>query len=89
MVGSFSWGLIRLLQTLPIEEARAPSDWSFGQVVPLVLLAAPLLTIFESFSKRMSFPFLLTGNIADNHSSTIQQHAFDSACAVPHRLFSD
>ncbi|CAG5178150.1 uncharacterized protein ALTATR162_LOCUS8557 [Alternaria atra] len=25
------------------------SDWSFGQVIPLVLLAALLLTIFEPF----------------------------------------
>ncbi|RII13305.1 hypothetical protein CUC08_Gglean004606 [Alternaria sp. MG1] len=48
MVGSFSWGLIRLLRTLQMED-RGFSDWSFGQVVPLVLLAAPLLTIFESF----------------------------------------
>lgn len=54
MVGSFSWGLIKLLQTLGIEKDRGSSDWSFGQVVPLVLLAAPLLTIFESFHKGIS-----------------------------------
>lgn len=50
IVASFSWGLIRLLQTLKIDD-HSSSDWSFGQVVPLVLLTAPLLTIFESFFK--------------------------------------
>lgn len=55
MVGSFSWGLIRLTQTLWIDD-RGSSDWSFGQVVPIVLLAAPLLTIFESFFQGTSFP---------------------------------
>lgn len=40
MVGSFSWGLLRLLQALDIED-RGSGDWSFGQVVPIVLLAAP------------------------------------------------
>ena len=64
MVGSFSWGLIRLLQTLQIQD-RGFSDWSFGQVVPLVLLAAPLLTIFESFSKGTSFFFLIRGHNVD------------------------
>jgi hypothetical protein len=52
MVGSFSWGLIRLLQALDIED-RGSGDWSFGQIVPIVLLAAPLLTIFESFFEGM------------------------------------
>lgn len=56
MVGSFAWGIIRLMQTLQIED-RGSSDWSFGQVIPLVLLVAPLLTIFESFFKGTSFPF--------------------------------
>ena len=58
MVGSFSWGLIRLLQASQVED-RGSSDWSFGQVVPLVLLAAPLLTIFETFFKGIFFSFLV------------------------------
>jgi hypothetical protein len=54
MVGSFTWGLIRLLRTLSITNSGS-SDWSFGQVIPIVLLAAPLLTIFESFFQGISF----------------------------------
>jgi hypothetical protein len=53
MVGSFTWGLIRLTQTLQIDD-RGSSDWSFGQVVSIVLVAAPLLTIFESFFEGTS-----------------------------------
>jgi hypothetical protein len=57
MTGSFMWGLIRLTLTLLIED-RGSNDWSFGQVIPVVLLAAPLLTIFESFFRGTFFaPF--------------------------------
>lgn len=70
MVGSFSWGLIRLLRTLQMED-RGFSDWSFGQVVPLVLLAAPLLTIFESFYTGIS-SFLLSRHSADYYSPSTE-----------------
>ena len=51
MVGSFAWGLIKLQGVLRIDSGY--NDWSFGQIIPIVLLAAPLLTIFESFFQSM------------------------------------
>ena len=54
--GSFTWGLIRLLQKAQIDDGSS-SDWSFAQVVPIVLLAAPLLTIFDPFLQGNVLPY--------------------------------
>lgn len=45
---SFSWGLIQLIQTRK-SAYGGENDWSFGQVVPVVLIGAPLLTFYEFF----------------------------------------
>lgn len=45
----FLWASVKFFASY---EAGPPNDvrWSFGQVVPVVLLAGPLLAIFETFS---------------------------------------
>lgn len=48
LVTSFTWGCLRLFYMLPLGDGGS-SDWTFGQVVPVVVLAAPLLTIAEYF----------------------------------------
>lgn len=79
MIGSFIWGLIRLLQALPIED-RGSNDWSFGQVIPLVLLAAPLLTIFESFFKEQPTNTLSTALVQFHNA--FSQAAHNNAMSI-------
>jgi hypothetical protein len=44
----FTWGMIHLVYTLKLSTVGVgSSDWAFGQVVPIVLLAAPAITIVE------------------------------------------
>jgi len=46
----FTWGLYHLISTLNLSTVGvARSDWAFGQVVPIVLLAAPIISIVEFF----------------------------------------
>lgn len=46
MTISFVWGVIHLtLVRKP--DLEGENDWSFGQVVPVVLIAAPLLSVAE------------------------------------------
>jgi hypothetical protein len=45
---SFAWGAIHLVATLSTADAGS-NDWTFGQIVPLVLLAAPFIAIIEYF----------------------------------------
>ena len=46
----FTWGLYHLISTLMLSTVGVTrSDWTFGQVVPIVLLAAPLISIVEFF----------------------------------------
>ncbi|ORY00181.1 hypothetical protein BCR34DRAFT_576060 [Clohesyomyces aquaticus] len=48
IVISFGWGLIQLIQTRKAASG-GENDWSFGQVVPMVLIGAPLLTFYQFF----------------------------------------
>ena len=44
----FTWGMIHLVLTLKLSTVGAgSSDWTFGQVVPIVLLAVPAIAIVE------------------------------------------
>jgi len=44
----FTWGMIHLVFTLKLSTVDAgSSDWAFGQVVPVVLLAAPAIAVVE------------------------------------------
>lgn len=45
-MAAFVWGVENLIGTLGLID-NGNSDWAFGQVVPVVLLAAPLLSLFE------------------------------------------
>ncbi|KAF1957091.1 hypothetical protein CC80DRAFT_471573 [Byssothecium circinans] len=45
---NFVWGLIQLIQTRRSAHG-GENDWSFGQVVPVVLIGAPLLMFYEFF----------------------------------------
>lgn len=76
LILAFSWGIYRLIVTIYVaKESNLPigfddnsGDWTFGQVVALVLLVAPLITIVESYDKgnlavgalNFMFEFLLT-----------------------------
>ncbi|PYH34512.1 uncharacterized protein BO87DRAFT_358442 [Aspergillus neoniger CBS 115656] len=51
---AYSWGIYRLIATLqmtwkPTGFLNGSSDWTFGQVIAMLLLAGPLITIVESF----------------------------------------
>ncbi|KAH7136175.1 hypothetical protein B0J11DRAFT_179519 [Dendryphion nanum] len=52
MAISFAWGLVHLLRVRRSAHG-GENDWSFGQVVPVILIAAPLLTVFEFFYPGM------------------------------------
>lgn len=44
----FIWGTIHLVYTLSLSQVGVESsDWTFGQIIQVVLLAAPALTIVE------------------------------------------
>lgn len=44
----FIWGMIHLVITLNLSTVGVgSSDWAFGQVVPIVLLAAPTIAVVE------------------------------------------
>ena len=46
----FVWGVIHLSSTLKLSAVGVgSSDWAFGQVVPIVLLAAPAIAVVEFF----------------------------------------
>jgi hypothetical protein len=46
----FTRGMIHLVRTLNLSTVGvSSSDWSFGQVVPIVLLAAPAIAVVEFF----------------------------------------
>lgn len=59
---AFGWGISRLMNTIKYQRANTSlkiqdddsSEWSFGQVVAMVLLAAPVITILEYFDHSMS-----------------------------------
>lgn len=44
---SFIWGVFKLMWIIQ-QSDREDNEWTFGQIVPVVLLAAPLLAIWES-----------------------------------------
>ena len=49
LIFALAWGMVRLIETRsggPKEE----NSWEFGQILPLVLLAALIATIIEHFS---------------------------------------
>jgi hypothetical protein len=46
LFASFLWGVINLVSTLMLSNG-GNSDWTFGQVVPIVLLMAPLIAVSE------------------------------------------
>ena len=43
---SFFWGALKFFQTF-LRAPQGNSAWTFGQIVPVVLLAAPLLALAE------------------------------------------
>ncbi|KAF2652561.1 hypothetical protein K491DRAFT_718788 [Lophiostoma macrostomum CBS 122681] len=54
VVVSFAWGAYKLALTRNIDGARnhESDGWTFGQVMPVVLLIAPLITFIEHFSEK-------------------------------------
>ena len=53
LLASFIWGVLQLAFTLLLSDG-GNNDWTFGQIVPVLLIAAPLISIFEFISKGMS-----------------------------------
>ena len=51
------WGSLQILEprrSLPSQTLINENSWSFGQILPVLLLAVPILSFFEGYSK--SFP---------------------------------
>ena len=42
----FVWGILNLWSAISVSD-QGNKDWTFGQVVPVLLLAAPLLVVAE------------------------------------------
>lgn len=64
---SFVWGLIQLVQTRGSADG-GKDDWSFGQVVPVVLICAPLLTFYQFF-----YPGIFLGRLSVGRSTDKQR----------------
>ena len=43
---TFVWGILNLLSAINVSQLGS-DDWTFGQVVAVLSLATPLLTVFE------------------------------------------
>lgn len=65
---AFAWGIIRLMSLLKVTHRlfqkgfkvsqNENSQWGFGQVVAIVLLAVPLITFIEAFGEGTALPSL-------------------------------
>lgn len=49
---AFGWGVVRIVWDLS-QEGSLVGHWTFGQVVAVVLLAAPFITMMQYFNKGM------------------------------------
>ncbi|KAI0887604.1 uncharacterized protein GGS22DRAFT_157575 [Annulohypoxylon maeteangense] len=56
LIFSLAWGTIKIknLRVLSTRSTNQDNSWSFGQVLPVLLLALPLITLFELFLKSLS-----------------------------------
>ncbi|KAI0128371.1 hypothetical protein BJ170DRAFT_594224 [Xylariales sp. AK1849] len=78
MIISLSWGTIKLLNVYEILRfSTIPQDhtWSFGQVLPVVLIAGPMISLLEHF-----FIYVLP---EDSFQSLIMNHDIPQDCTVP------
>lgn len=58
LVVSAIWGTIKLFQTRAAVDMVDEDSWAFGQIIPLVLLIAPLFAIVEQLYSGM-FPHII------------------------------
>lgn len=65
VVINFAWGLIHLIRTRT-SVFGGDENWAFGQVVPLILLAAPLITVVEYFNRGIALEVSLRWIVTDH-----------------------
>lgn len=53
LVGSLAWGTVQLA---PWWASSADSQWTFGQILPCVLLVQPLATLIQHCLEKGKFP---------------------------------
>ncbi|CAI7656863.1 unnamed protein product [Penicillium crustosum] len=72
---AFLWGIWRLMLDLSPTNMMEALDfsnqvWSFGQIVPVLMLAAPLISIAETFKEHSSEETLVPRESSDRHLSS-------------------
>lgn len=59
--GGLLWGTLQILiprQTLPFNTYSTESSWTFGQILPVLLLAVPVLSFIEGYMGKQDPPLL-------------------------------
>ncbi|KAJ5922724.1 hypothetical protein N7516_010427 [Penicillium verrucosum] len=72
---AFIWGIWRLMLDLSPGNSIIPLDfgkqaWSFGQIVPVLMLAAPLISIAETFKEHPGEETSVPRELSDGHLSS-------------------
>lgn len=60
---SLAWGVIQLVNARQIAETGG-NDWTFDQIVPLILLCAPIVTVIEYIFEEGNANLILFYHIA-------------------------
>ncbi|KAJ9616368.1 hypothetical protein H2200_000086 [Cladophialophora chaetospira] len=88
LIYAFIWGCLRVVDAYHAIPQDRNTDWGFGQIVPVVLLAGPLLTVVEYFvpEESTSKPDILNADPPDppsNQSRQSTMHVAESAQLTP------
>lgn len=62
MIVSASWAVLRIQVLRQDYGSVNDNDWTFGQVIPLLLLAYPILSILETLHKHAIIPAWALGS---------------------------
>jgi hypothetical protein len=84
LIVGFIWGTIRLfivLNSIQRDSHESDNDWGFGQVVALVLLLAPLITIIKYLTHGTPFTFN-----ADLYTEMLTGYVIREVPRNPHKL---
>jgi hypothetical protein len=63
LIAAFVYGVVNLTSVLNLGHDQGNSNWTFGQIVPIILLAAPALAAVEFLMGRYSLMYLRERNI--------------------------
>lgn len=70
LVVSFLWATQRLLALRAAFSPEEEDEWTFGQIFPLTLLAAPVAALIDHFSHSSDLPAVLETSLASEEGET-------------------